>query len=77
MEKQRRISSLIESVSSTIVGLIVATLLQLIVFPWFGVNHLSTTQNIEIALIFMTVGAIRGYIWRRAFEWLRVTGILP
>lgn len=75
--KQSRRASLVESITSTAVGLIVATLLQLVVFPHYGVTHLSLHQNAEIAVIFMVVGALRGFIWRRLFEWLRVTGLFP
>lgn len=75
--KQRRVTSLIESVSSTIVGLLVAILLQLVVLPAYGVHNLSHQDNVEIAVIFMFVGAVRGYIWRRLFEWLRVSGLMP
>lgn len=75
--KQRRATSLIESVSSTVVGLIVAILLQLVVLPAYGVNNLSHQDNVEIAVIFMAVGSLRGYIFRRLFEWLRVSGIMP
>lgn len=76
MAKQTRVTSLIESASSTVVGFLVAVGLQIIVLPWFGVV-LSVFENLQIAVIFMGVGALRGYIFRRTFEWLRVSGLLP
>jgi hypothetical protein len=54
----------------------VALAAQIIVFPWFGIN-LPLSSNIAIGIIFTIVSIGRGFVLRRAFEALRVRGVLP
>jgi hypothetical protein len=65
---QTRMYSLIEVTTSTAVGYGVAMLTQIIVFPWFDIEA-TAAQNAAIALIFTVVSIVRGYIFRRAFNW--------
>ena len=74
--KQRRRSSLIESIVNVIAGVGVATATQIIVFPWFGL-YVSLADTGEIAAIFTAVSIVRQFCLRRLFEHLRVSGVLP
>lgn len=75
MAKQTRRASLIESVSNTAIGFGVALASQMIVFPWFGIN-IPFSSNVLITVIFTGVSIARGFILRRAFEALRLRGVL-
>jgi hypothetical protein len=73
--KQSRRASLIETVSSTAVGAIVAFYANLVVLPLFGY---PVTQNhaFGMALVFTGISIVRSYLWRRFFEYLRITGVV-
>ena len=73
---QRRVVSLIEAVMNCLIGVLVAIVGQIIVFPLFGL-HVSLLDTGEIALIFTGISIVRSYLLRRLFEYLRVHGILP
>ena len=73
--KQTRRASLIEAIASTIIGYAVALAGQLIVFPMLNIA-VTFQQNLVIGAIFMGISTARSYVLRRAFEWLRVTGVL-
>jgi uncharacterized membrane protein len=70
---QRRWTSLVESVVNCVVGIIVAIIGQILVFPFFGL-HVSLADTSLIALIFTGISIARSYALRRLFEWLRVSG---
>ena len=55
---QSRRHSLIESVANIAVGLGVAFLTQIIVFPWFGI-HVDTETHVSITLVFTVVSLVR------------------
>lgn len=74
--KQSRRASLIESLLNVAVGYGVALASHLAIFPWFGI-HISIADNVIIGLLFTVVSIIRSFALRRAFEALRVRGILP
>jgi hypothetical protein len=74
--KQRRGTSLIESILNCVIGVGVATVGQIIIFPFFGI-HVSLFDTGLIALIFTGISIVRSYALRRLFEYLRVTGIMP
>lgn len=76
MSAQSRWASAIEVVSSTLVGLLVAMIANYFVLPFWG-YHPSLVDSFNIGIVFVVISIIRGYIWRRAFEWLRVKGIVP
>ena len=48
-------------------GLILAILIQLYIFPFFGL-HPTIWDSIHIALIFTVVSIIRSAIWRNFFR---------
>jgi hypothetical protein len=75
MAAQRRSTSLLESIVNCLIGIGVAILGQIIVFPFFHI-HISLGDTGLIALIFTGISIVRSYVLRRLFEWLRVTGLL-
>jgi phosphate/sulfate permease len=74
--RQRRATSLIESILNCVIGVGVATAGQIIIFPFFDI-HVSLFDTGLIALIFTGISIVRSYALRRLFEWLRVNDILP
>ncbi len=59
--------SLIESLIDVGSGLILATLIQLIIFPVFGL-YPTILDSFNIALIFTGVSLIRSWLWRLLFK---------
>lgn len=64
---QSRLSSFIESMANVFIGFAISFIVQLIVYPMFGVTF-SLTQNFQIGLIFMVVAIARSYVIRRWFN---------
>jgi hypothetical protein len=62
--------SLVEAVTNTVVGYLLALVVQLIAFPLFGLE-VSLADNVAIALLFTAVSIARSYTLRRLFERLR------
>lgn len=56
-------------VVSYVIGFVSSVVLQLIVYPWFGLE-VNLMQNIGLAVIFYSVAITRGYCLRRLFNWL-------
>ena len=48
-------------------GLILATLIQLLIFPFFDL-HPTILESFNIALIFTAISMIRSWIWRTIFS---------
>jgi hypothetical protein len=69
--KQSRLMSMIETCLNTGVGFVVAIATQVLVFPLFGYSPPLST-NLKIGLIFTFVSIVRGYVLRRAFEFLHI-----
>jgi hypothetical protein len=68
---QSKLESFIETILDTGSGIIIAFLVSLYVFPYFGF-HPSTSQNLIIVCIFTLTSIIRKYVWRRLFnKWSR------
>jgi hypothetical protein len=65
---QTKKQSLFESVINVLVGFWVAVLIQVLVFPIFGIEA-TFGENLAISLIFTIVSILRGYILRRFFVW--------
>ena len=57
---------LIESIIDVGSGLLIATLLQLYVFPFFGM-YPTVWESFNIAVIFMCVSIFRSWLWRLVF----------
>lgn len=73
---QSRCGSAIETASSTAVGFLVATAANWYVLPLWGL-HPSVGQSAAIGVVFTAISLVRSYLFRRAFEWLRVYGVVP
>lgn len=67
MGNQTKLVSLIEVWTNIFIGYWIALLIQLIVFPMYGME-VSFGDNIGIGLIFTAAALVRGYIVRRFFN---------
>lgn len=69
---QSKRGSLIEQVCNVGSGFFVAFLVwQCIAAPLYGID-LSLRNNLGITLIFTVVSILRGYVWRRVFNYFIV-----
>ena len=64
---QSKKQSLIESLTSTTIGIIIGIVLNLTILPIFG-HPVSVVDSLWISLIFTAVSIIRSYIIRRWFN---------
>ena len=64
---QSKRNSLIESITSTAIGLVINTTAQHLIFPFYGI-YISWTQNFSIAIIFTVISIARSYVIRRWFN---------
>ena len=64
---QSKKQSLIESLTSTTIGIIIGIVLNLTVLPIFG-YPVSVSDSLWISIIFTIVSIIRSYIIRRWFN---------
>lgn len=64
---QSKIKSLIESAVNSFIGIIVAIISQLLIFPLYDI-HVSFFTNIKITFWFTIISIIRSYIIRRLFN---------
>jgi len=70
--KQSRAMSLVESVANVVVGYGVAVVMQILIFPMFGL-HTTLAQNLKMGLVFSFVSIARSFALRRLFErWRRL-----
>lgn len=67
MKKQSKKHSVLETITNTIIGLVVSYLLQLTIFPLYGIK-ISHNTNIQITFIFFVVSFGRSYLIRRIFN---------
>ena len=65
MNQSRRMS-LIEAITNVAVGYALTVVMQMLVFPWFGL-HASLGDNLALGLVFTAVSLMRGYALRRLF----------
>lgn len=72
---QRRLHSFVEIATSVFTGYVLSVGIQVIVFPLFGV-FIPISDNLLIGVIFTVASLIRGYYFRRLFNWLHVKGYL-
>jgi hypothetical protein len=68
--RQSRLMSLAEALANVVVGYGVAVLVQMVIFPVFGLI-VSLGENLAIGLVFTAVSIVRSYLLRRAFEVMR------
>lgn len=64
---QSRRGSLIEAVTNTVVGYVLAVATQFAVFPAFGLR-VGVVDNLGLGLVFTAVSLIRGYALRPLFN---------
>ena len=64
---QSKKASLIESLTSTTIGVIIGVLLNLTVLPIFGYD-VTVTNSLLISIIFTVASIIRSYAVRRIFN---------
>ena len=69
---QTRLMSLVETMTSVLVGLVISFLSQIAVVKIYNVS-LSTQQNVEITLYFTIISILRSYALRRFFNSIRRT----
>ena len=66
---QPKLHSMIEQILNTGSGFILSLLAwTYIVIPLYHIQS-NPVQNIQITLIFTVISIIRGYLWRRLFNW--------
>lgn len=70
---QSRRGSLLESTVSTGIGLVVALVAQVVLFPAVGIAA-SAGVHLKLAAAFTLVSLLRGYLVRRLFEHLGRAG---
>jgi hypothetical protein len=61
--RQSRVMSLVEAVVNVAVGLLVALVTQIVVFPILGLQA-TLGQNLKLALVFTNVSIGRSYVLR-------------
>jgi hypothetical protein len=61
------VRSLIESIIDVGSGLLLATLIQLLIFPLFDL-HPTVNDSFQIALIFTCISIFRSWFWRILFK---------
>lgn len=64
---QSKKASIVETVISTVAGLVTSIIIQIIVYPLYGLE-VSFSQNLQLTAIFTAVSIVRGYIIRRFFN---------
>lgn len=64
---QSKKHSLIESVTQTVVGLVVSFCIQLVIYPMLNIP-VTLSQNVIITAVFFVASIGRGYIIRRIFN---------
>jgi hypothetical protein len=68
MKPQSRFQSFIESTLNVLSGFFISLYIQILIFPYYNI-HLSISTQAQITIIFTVASVIRGYVWRRAFNW--------
>ena len=64
---QTKKQSIIESITQTLIGLIVSFCIQLVIYPLLNIE-VTFSQNLIITFVFFIASIIRGYIIRRFFN---------
>jgi hypothetical protein len=64
---QTKKNSLIETITTTTIGLSVSFIIQLIIYPLLDIP-VTIGQNLIITAVFVSVSIVRGYLVRRFFN---------
>jgi len=67
MKKQSKKHSILESVTNTIIGLVISYTIQRLIFPLYGIK-ISESTNLQITFIFFVASFGRSYLLRRIFN---------
>ena len=67
MNPQTKRKSLIESITQTVVGLVISFAIQLVIYPLLNIP-VTFSQNLIITAVFFIASIIRGYVIRRIFN---------
>jgi len=63
--------NLFETIIDVGSGLILATLIQLLIFPFFDL-HPTVWDSFNIAIIFTIISMVRSFLWRTIFSRRRI-----
>lgn len=66
---QTKLQSLFEAFANILIGMVVAFVGQLIVFPALGMA-VRLDQNVKITVAFTVISLLRSYGLRRLFNWM-------
>lgn len=72
---QHRRHSLLESVLNTLSGFVITMIAQSFLYPLYNIQT-TTATNLALASWFTLLSIARGYIWRRAFNYFHLRGLL-
>jgi len=64
---QKKLHSIIESITQTLIGLFTSILIQIVLYPLLNIP-VTFKQNLIITGVFFAVSIVRGYIIRRLFN---------
>ena len=64
---QSKKMSLLETLTSTVIGYTIAVSAQVVIFPFFDI-HVPLHDNLMIGALFTIVSVVRGYFVRRLFN---------
>jgi uncharacterized membrane protein len=64
---QSKLGSLIEAIVNTVVGCGIALAVQVIVFPWYGLQA-PLQVHAQLVIIFTVASIVRSYALRRLFN---------
>ena len=67
MKKKTNFRNLIESMIDVGSGLLLSTLIQLYIFPFFDL-HPTLLDSFNIAIIFTVISMLRSWTWRTIFN---------
>lgn len=67
--RQLRRYSLLESTLNTVTGFLLAFAAGFVIYPWITGHPVSPLDNLKITGPYTVISVVRGYIWRRAFNW--------
>ena len=71
---QSRAMSLAEAGTNVVVGFVFAMIVQAMIFPPVGLE-VTLGENLLIGAAFTVASVIRGYLLRRIFERIRISGL--
>lgn len=71
MRGQSKRMSMVEQLFNVGSGVALALIVGQIVYPLFG-YAVTVKDNLGLTIIFTLVSIVRGYVWRRVFNWMHL-----